>query len=50
MNFQDLTEDEIEELEQLGFHFHTQTKLERLSHIEHEFKKLVKYKEDENGD
>lgn len=48
MNFQDLTEEEIEELEQLGFHFHTPTKEERVRLIERQKKKSVKYRKDEN--
>jgi hypothetical protein len=48
MNFQDLTEEELEELRELGFHFHTLTKEDRANVIERNNKKSVKDKEDEN--
>jgi hypothetical protein len=48
MNFQDLTEEELEELKELGFHFHTHKKEYKSKGIERNTKKSVKYGEDEN--
>jgi hypothetical protein len=48
MNFQDLTEEELEELKELGFHFHTLTKEDRAKSIERNNRKSVKYKDEKN--
>jgi hypothetical protein len=50
MNFQDLTEEELEELKELGFHFHTLTKEDRAKAIERNTRKSVKYKDGNNED
>lgn len=48
MNFHDLTEEELEELKELGFHFHTLTKEDRAKAIERNNRKSVKYKDEKD--